>query len=152
MKTFTPLPTTSTKPVAYAYSRFSTKEQAQGDSERRHKNKAQQWADANGYSPEQMHDPGISAFHGRNQFIGQFSVFLEAVRARQLGPARVLLIENFDRMTREVIEQAQTLFLELVNLGAIIVTLHNGKSPGFSIRNGAEKPALSHQNDCLLLS
>ena len=127
MKTITPIPTTSTKPVAYAYSRFSTKDQAAGDSERRQKDKAQAWADANGYDLIHLHDPGISAFHGLNQNIGQFSVFLAAIRARQVGPAPVLLIENFDRMSREVIEEAQTLFLELISLGAIIVTLHNGK-------------------------
>ena len=103
MQAISPLtdtPSISNRPVAYAYSPFSTKELAQGDSERRQKDKAQTWADASGYSLEHLHDPGISAFHGRNQIIGQFSVFLEAVRARQLGPGPVLLIENFDRMPR----------------------------------------------------
>ena len=127
MTTNSPLRTTSTKSVAYAYSRFSTKEQAQGDSGRRQKDNAQAFADAEGSSLEHLLDPGISAFHGRNQIIGQFSVFLEAVRARRLGPNPILLIENFDRISREVIEEAQSLFLELINAGATIVTLHNGK-------------------------
>jgi hypothetical protein len=61
-----------------------------------------------------------AAHHGGSQLLG-------SVRARQLGPAPVLLIENFDRMTREVIEEVQSLFLELINADAVIVTLHNGK-------------------------
>jgi DNA invertase Pin-like site-specific DNA recombinase len=127
MMTKPPLPTTSIKPVAYAYSRFSTKDQAAGDSERRQKDKAQAWADANGYRLEHLHDPGISAFHGKNQILGQLNFFISSVRARQLGPAPVLLVENFDRLSREVIEEAQSLFLELINGAAVIVTLHNGK-------------------------
>lgn len=119
--------TNTLKSVAHAYSRFSRKEQAAGDSERRQKDKAQAWAELNGCTLNHLHDPGISAFHGRNQIIGQFNLFLSAVRARQLGPNPILLIENFDRMSREVIEEAQSLFLELINAGAVIVTLHNGK-------------------------
>lgn len=121
------LPPEITKPVAYDYTRFSTKEQSAGDSERRQKDKAKQWADAHGYQLRHLHDPGISAFHGKNRVLGQLNLFIRAVRLKELGPSPVLLIENFDRVSREVIEEAQSLFLELINGGAVIVTLHNGK-------------------------
>ena len=114
-----------TKKTAHAYSRFSTKQQADGDSKRRQDAKSQAWADKNGYQLEFIHDAGISAYQGKNRSAGQFGVFLAALEANQLGPEPVLLVENLDRMSREDIKTAQQNFWAIVNRGAKIVTLHN---------------------------
>lgn len=115
------------KPTAYAYSRFSTIQQQDGDSKRRQESLAHAWPDSVNYRIEYLHDAGISAYSGKNRTIGQFGVFLASLRAGQLGPRPVLLVENLDRISREELETAQSLFLEIVSLGATIVTLHNGK-------------------------
>ena len=115
------------KPLAYAYSRFSTKEQAGGDSLRRQQTNAESWAADNNYRIQFLHDAGFSAYRGSNRTSGQFGEFVDALRQGTLGGSPVLLIENFDRMSREEIDVSQGLFLELVNRGATVVTLHNKK-------------------------
>jgi DNA invertase Pin-like site-specific DNA recombinase len=119
--------TTSSKPIAYAYSRFSSAQQAEGDSKRRQDSLIKAWPDAEKHEIRYLHDPGISAYSGKNRTIGQFGVFLASLRSGLLGPRPVLLVENLDRISREELETAQTLFLEIVGLGATIITLHNGK-------------------------
>lgn len=115
------------RPVAYAYSRFSTAQQADGDSKRRQDSVAKSWPDVANYEIRYLHDAGISAYDGDNRTIGQFGVFLASLRAGQLGAKPLLLVENLDRISREELDKAQTLFLEIVSLGATIITLHNGK-------------------------
>ena len=117
----------SSKPLAYAYSRFSSLQQADGDSKRRQDSLIKAWPSAEQHDIRYLHDPGISAYSGKNRTIGQFGVFLASLRSGLLGPRPVLLVENLDRISREELETAQTLFLEIVGLGATIITLHNGK-------------------------
>jgi DNA invertase Pin-like site-specific DNA recombinase len=117
----------SNKPIAYAYSRFSTIQQADGDSKRRQESLTRAWPDSVNYKIEYLHDAGISAYSGKNRTIGQFGVFLASLRSGQLGTKPVLLVENLDRISREELETAQSLFLEIIGLGATIITLHNGK-------------------------
>lgn len=118
---------TNQKPIAYAYSRFSTIQQADGDSKRRQESLTRTWADASRYEIRYLHDAGISAYSGKNRTIGQFGRFLASLRSGDLGTKPVLLVENLDRISREELETAQALFLEIVGLGATIITLHNGK-------------------------
>ena len=119
--------TTVIKPVAYAYSRFSTMQQAAGNSKQRQQNFAANWPDASNYEIKYLHDAGVSAYTGKNRTIGQFGVYLAMLRSGRLGPKPVLLVENLDRISREELETAQSLFLEIIGLGATIITLHNGK-------------------------
>ena len=118
---------TPAKPIAYAYTRFSSAQQAAGDSKRRQESLTSSWADSALYEIRNLHDAGISAYSGRNRTIGQFGQFLTALRSGELGTKPVLLVENLDRISREELETAQGLFLEIVGLGATIITLHNGK-------------------------
>lgn len=115
------------KPTAYAYSRFSTIQQQDGDSKRRQESLARAWPESVNYRIEYLHDAGISAYCGKNRTIGQFGLFLASLRGGQLGPRPVLLVENLDRISREELETAQSLFLEIISHGATIITLHNGK-------------------------
>lgn len=113
--------------LVYAYSRFSSARQATGDSFERQHEKANRWAKTHGQRVEWLNDPGVSAYHGKNLTMGQLGVFLGALRAGKLGTEPVLLVENFDRLSRQEIEAAQSFFLELINLGATVITLHNEK-------------------------
>lgn len=125
--TNTNTPATISKPIAYAYTRFSSAQQADGDSKRRQDSLTSSWPDAPLYEIRNLHDAGISAYTGKNQTIGQFGQFLTALRHGKLGAKPVLLVENLDRISREELETAQTLFLEIISHGATIITLHNGK-------------------------
>lgn len=111
---------------AYSYQRFSSERQSKGDSLRRQTKLATEWCTAH---PDVIldlslrPDEGISALEGANAETGQLSVFLAMVKAGDVEPGSILLIENLDRLTRNVITEAAALFLSIVNSGITIVVL-----------------------------
>lgn len=59
--------------TAYSYIRFSSPDQAAGDSLRRQTEKAQNYCEQNGLTLDErftLRDLGVSAFHGRNAHRG----------------------------------------------------------------------------------
>ena len=120
----------SERPKAYSYLRFSTPEQAAGDSRRRQTDHAVDYArkhgldlDDNSYS-----DLGISAYRGKNAATGALRQFLEAVEDGVVPQGSFLLVENLDRLTRNSIVPAQALFLQILSAGITIVTLIDQRS------------------------
>jgi DNA invertase Pin-like site-specific DNA recombinase len=114
--------------AAFSYIRFSSPEQAKGDSFRRQSEKAQDWAKENGYQIiKSLEDLGVSGFRGLNAKSGQFSEFLRAAEAKELPEHTVLLVENLDRISRQDPDEAMSLFLRVIHSGVEIVTLTDGK-------------------------
>ncbi|MCW2336279.1 DNA invertase Pin-like site-specific DNA recombinase [Sphingobium sp. B2D3A] len=112
----------------YSYSRFSTPEQAKGDSSRRQAAAAERWAARRGLvldSSLAIHDEGVSAFRGANAADGGLARFLEACRRGLIEPNSFLLVESLDRISRMPPRKAQTLFNEIVDAGVTIVTLND---------------------------
>lgn len=116
-----------TQKTAYCYSRWSTKRQRGGDSHRRQKRDARRWAKENNYSLIFIEDDGISAYRGKNRTIGRFADFVQKAESGQLGDEVTLVLENFDRMSREELHKALGLFQRLIAANVTIVTLHNEK-------------------------
>ncbi|MCS3498308.1 DNA invertase Pin-like site-specific DNA recombinase [Bradyrhizobium japonicum] len=109
---------------AFSYIRFSTPEQAKGDSFRRQSEKADAWAKDNGYQIiKRWSDLGVSGYRGKNARTGGFGEFLKAAEEQQLPPGSVLLVENLDRVSREKPRMALERFLRVIGLGIGIVTL-----------------------------
>jgi DNA invertase Pin-like site-specific DNA recombinase len=78
---FTPI-RTSTPPKAYSYIRFSTPQQAKGDSHTRQTDKAARYAAEHGLVLDtalNLTDLGVSAYRGKNAKTGSLSVFLKAI-------------------------------------------------------------------------
>jgi DNA invertase Pin-like site-specific DNA recombinase len=118
------------QPRAYSYIRFSTPEQARGDSLDRQKDKAAKWAAEHGIPLDtelKMTDAGVSAYSGRNARTGALGGFLEAVQKGYVPEGSYLLVENIDRLSRDHILEAQTLFQQLILAGITVVTLTNGE-------------------------
>lgn len=112
---------------AVSYIRFSSPEQAKGDSFRRQSEAAATWARNNGYEIKQsLKDLGISAYRGRNEQAGEFADFLAAAEAGDLPKDSVLIVENLDRVSRQAPRKALTTFLRLINAGVGIMTLTDG--------------------------
>src|SRR5437016_4128721 len=77
-----------TRPRAYSYLRFSTPEQAAGDSRRRQTELADRYARAHDLELDDQltfHDLGVSAFSGAN-LSGQLGAFLSAVQSKLVKP------------------------------------------------------------------
>jgi DNA invertase Pin-like site-specific DNA recombinase len=112
---------------AFSYIRFSSPEQAKGDSFRRQSEAAAAWALSRGYTiVKSLEDLGISAYRGQNVNVGEFAEFLLAAETRQLPEGSVLIVENLDRMSRQAPRKALLTFLRLIDYGIGIVTLTDG--------------------------
>ena len=118
------------KPQAYSYLRMSTDLQLKGDSRRRQLELSRAYAEANGLElaeGSELEDIGVSAFKGANVRDGALGVFLEAIRSGAVKPGSYLLVESLDRLSRQQLLKAQTLFLSIIQAGINVVTLADGR-------------------------
>ena len=115
---------------AYSYIRFSSKKQAGGDSFSRQKDMAQAYAMANNLDLDttlNFSDLGVSGYTGANISGGALGLFIKAVESGLVPKGSVLLIENMDRLSRQVVSEALPVFMDLLKAGVDIVTLTDGK-------------------------
>lgn len=111
---------------AYSYIRFSSTRQMRGDSLRRQTELSEQYAKEHNLELDQnfnLRDLGLSAFDGSNVERGALGGFLAAIEAGQIPKGSYLLVESLDRLSREQLIDALTMFLNIIRRGIVIVTL-----------------------------
>lgn len=109
---------------AYSYVRMSTHKQLRGDSLRRQLERSRQFADEHGLIlDESLRDIGVSAWKGKNFKSGALGSFLAMVESGDIPQGSYLLIESLDRLSREAVPDALTLFMAIINAGIVIATL-----------------------------
>ena len=111
---------------AYSYVRMSTDLQLKGDSLRRQREASRKYAQAHELELVEdvdLHDIGVSAYRGKNLASGAFGRFLEAVRDGKIDEGSYLLVESFDRLSRQEPMAALEPFLEIIRRGLVLVTL-----------------------------
>jgi len=108
-----------------SYLRFSSGKQEKGDSKRRQLENGQAWMKKHPEHTPYLHyqDLGKSAFRGKHRTEGQLAQLLKAIDDGKIEAGDTLLIENFDRLTREEISIAAELVLGILNRGITIVVL-----------------------------
>src|SRR5262249_5131611 len=112
------------RPKAYSYIRWSTPEQALGDSERRQLERARAYAAAHGMDlAESIADKGVSAFHGKNARKGHLGAFLDAVERGAIPKGSYLLVESVDRISRRDPWTALDTLKRIIDQGTVLVTL-----------------------------
>ena len=115
---------------AYSYLRFSTPEQAKGDSHRRQTELAERYALAHGLELDKaltFEDLGVSAFKGANAGVGRLGEFRKAVEDGIVPQGSYLLVESLDRLSRQKARKALDLLGGLCDAGVNVVTLADGK-------------------------
>jgi DNA invertase Pin-like site-specific DNA recombinase len=120
---------TERKPKAYSYTRFSTPEQAKGDSSTRQALAAERWANEHNVELDAeltFRDEGISAFDGLNVERGALGAFLKAVQSGDVPKGSWLLVESLDRISRQKPRKAARLMEDIVEAGVIVVDLYDG--------------------------
>jgi DNA invertase Pin-like site-specific DNA recombinase len=128
MSTSSTAPADQQGPIAYSYIRFSAAAQQRGDSVRRQLDASRRYAAEHGLRLNEtttIRDLGTSAFKGANRLSGEFGTFLQAVKAGKIAAGSYLLVENFDRLSREKVLNAFSTFVDIINAGIIVVTLHD---------------------------
>ena len=116
------------KPKAFSYIRFSTPEQAKGNSLQRQLQKARDYAAANDLDLDEsltFEDRGVSAFTGRNFSEGRLAAFVAACEAGRVPPGSFLLVENLDRLSRQTPIEAVGQLQKILKTGVTVVTLHD---------------------------
>lgn len=109
---------------AYSYVRMSTRKQLRGDSLRRQLERSKAFADEHSLLlDDSLQDLGVSAWRGRNFKTGALGRFLAMVESGEISKGSYLLIESLDRLSREAVPDALTLFMAIINAGIVIVTL-----------------------------
>lgn len=106
------------KPKAFSYIRWSSPEQAKGDSLRRQTQKAEEFAARHGYELDgelTFKDAGVSSFRGRNASHGALRVFLRAVEDGLIPAGSCLILESIDRLSREGAWDALPVLQEIIN-------------------------------------
>ncbi|RWQ14825.1 recombinase family protein [Mesorhizobium sp.] len=116
-------------PKAYSYIRFSTPEQARGDSLRRQVEQAEKWAvDQKMQIDESLREFGVSAHRGAHVEHGSvLGKFLDHVQSGRVEKGSFLIVESMDRLSREAVMQALPRFIDILNAGVIVVTLSDGQ-------------------------
>ncbi|MEI9866668.1 MAG: recombinase family protein [Limisphaerales bacterium] len=110
----------------YSYTRFSSPEQANGDSLRRQIEAADKFATDNKMVLDnslKMIDRGLSGFHGTNRTEGALGAFLKNVEDGLVASGSILLVENIDRLGREPVLTAMETVNRLLKNGITIQTL-----------------------------
>ncbi len=111
---------------AYSYIRFSSPKQADGDSLRRQTEMRDAYIQRKGLQLDDslsMLDLGISAWTGDNAVTGALAGFLDLCKKGEIPKGSVLIVEHLDRLTRQHVRQALTLFFQILDAGVTIVTL-----------------------------
>jgi DNA invertase Pin-like site-specific DNA recombinase len=111
---------------AFSYVRFSHPSQSQGNSLERQIEKAAEYSRRRGFTLDTsltLHDLGVSAFRGKNAAVGNFRTFLDAVTTGKVSPGSVLIVESFDRISRQGIDEGYDLIKSILKAGIRIVTL-----------------------------
>jgi DNA invertase Pin-like site-specific DNA recombinase len=102
-----------------------------GDSFERRTRAAAEYASAHGLELDTkltFRDLGVSAFRGRNAQTGALKAFLEGVEQGDIPQGSYLLVESLDRVSRDQIIAAQSLFLGIIDAGVTLVTLTDNKA------------------------
>ncbi|WP_157163620.1 recombinase family protein [Mesorhizobium australicum] len=127
----TPRANLANRPKAYSYVRFSTPEQAKGDSFRRQTEAAEKYAALHGFEMDTkftFHDLGKSAYRGGNVADGMLGEFLSYVKSGDVPQGSYLLVENLDRVSREAPRKALRTLEDIVDAGVNVVTLSDGRT------------------------
>ncbi|MCO6414789.1 recombinase family protein [Siccirubricoccus sp. KC 17139] len=116
------------KRKAFSYVRFSSSEQAKGQSLRRQLEASAHYAEQHDLDLDtSLRDLGRSAYKG-DHLRGSLGAFREAVIAGRVPRGSVLIVESLDRLSRAKVPQALSQFIQLIEAGIEIVTLMDGRS------------------------
>lgn len=118
------------QPRVLSYIRFSSAKQGKGTSVERQQEMAREWCKQKGWKLDEslkFRDEGVSAFSGANAQTGDLAKLQHMLATGEIAAGTYLIVEAFDRITRQGLQPAIALTMSLINIGLVIVTLNDGK-------------------------
>lgn len=128
-------------PTAYSYIRFSSEKQSGGDSIRRQQEMATKYIERH---PElelvldtslDLKDEGLSAYKGVHSSKGALGVFMRMVEDGHIEKGSYLLVESFDRLSRQEPMKALSQLQQIIQEDIVVVTLIDGREYSKEIMN-----------------
>lgn len=117
-------------PKAFSYIRFSSAKQEAGDSLARQTRLSEEYASKHGLDLDtdlNLRDLGISAFDRSNLKKGALGHFLRLVEEKRIPVGSYLLVESLDRLSRDKVMDALSIFTDILRAGIVIVTLSDNQ-------------------------
>ncbi|CAI3804120.1 hypothetical protein GLGCALEP_03538 [Pseudomonas sp. MM221] len=113
----------------YSYIRFSSKAQKLGFGEKRQLDQLTRFFEQYPQARQVEHyeDLGVSAFKGKNLKSGQLARFVERIKAKEILPNALLLVESFDRISRMGGYDALELIISIIQADCAIYTLFDNR-------------------------
>ena len=113
----------------YSYIRFSSKAQKLGFGEMRQLDQLKRFFEQYPQARQVEHyeDLGVSAFKGKNLKSGQLARFVERIKAKEILPNALLLVESFDRISRMGGYDALELIISIIQADCAIYTLFDNR-------------------------
>ncbi|WP_447744131.1 recombinase family protein [Pseudomonas nicosulfuronedens] len=112
----------------YPYVRFSSTRQEDGSTRARQNELIDAFVAKHGLEVDRhLEDAGTSSYRGLNATDGVLGGFLRQVRLGEIEKGSYLLIENFDRLSRDKIVRSNQIFSDLLMAGIRIVVLDANK-------------------------
>ena len=101
--------------IVHSYIRYSTPEQARGDSERRQLDRASEFCRKHNFtlSDLKFEDLGRSGFRKKNLKDSALAAFLVAIKQNRVKEGDILLVEAIDRLSRSGVRATQKLINEI---------------------------------------
>ena len=111
--------------TAYSYLRWSSPKQAKGGTKKRQIEAAEKYAKDHNLKLNNnvFIDAGRSGFKGVNVEIGRLSEFLRMVKTGEIEPHSTLIVESLDRLSRDNVLEAQTVFNSILLADIDLVVL-----------------------------
>ena len=125
-------------PKAYSYIRFSSAKQEAGDSLARQTRLSEEYAAKHGLELDtelSLRDLGISAYDRSNVKKGALGHFLRLVEEKRIPVGSYLLVESFDRLSRDKVMDAFSIFTDILRAGIDIVTLSDNQRYSYKSAN-----------------
>jgi DNA invertase Pin-like site-specific DNA recombinase len=116
--------------LAFSYRRFSDPKQRHGRSLERQLRDARRWARANGYALDEtlsLQDEGLSGYWGDNLMKGELGKFVALCGTPRVPAGSVLIVEDFDRLSRRILSKAWEGFEAILRTGVEIMVLSIGR-------------------------
>lgn len=110
------------------YIRFSSKRQEKGDSYERQRDDCRAYAEAKGWTVvEEVEDLGRSAWTGDNLNGGRLGELASRVRAGEVDPGTIILVEKLDRLSRQQPRKTQRWMEDMADAGIEFATIMPNK-------------------------
>jgi DNA invertase Pin-like site-specific DNA recombinase len=117
--------------LAISYIRYSTPEQARGNSYARQLKQAEEYCKRKGLrlvEDKNYFDNGVSAYTGKNRTHGELKNLLEDARKGVIASGTTLIIESLDRLGRDDLFAQMDVFKRILDAGIRIVALSFGEA------------------------